>query len=209
MYQPVQTGLCKHLIAEDSVPVCNGELTGDYGRFLMVPVINDLFKVILLLTFQLKHTEVIDDYQIESFDFFEELEFMPFNAGQFKLIQLKSRMLPDMDAVELPTVSLVTKSYVVSSSTRPIDRLYPEEAEMRGANAHLLSDRDISRSRTASLSERSLILYSNACSTHLSSVHTSRLSFPCAYEIIGNTDNITKAIISDTIRHITLYSIFK
>ena len=44
----------------------------------MVPVINDLFKVVLLLTFQLKHTEVIDDYQIEPFDFFEELEFMPF-----------------------------------------------------------------------------------------------------------------------------------
>ena len=39
----------------------------------MVPVINDLFKVILLLTFQLKHAEVIDDYQIEPFDFFEEL----------------------------------------------------------------------------------------------------------------------------------------
>ena len=45
----------------------------------MVPVINDLFKVILLLTFQLKHAEVIDDYQIEPFDFFEELELMPFN----------------------------------------------------------------------------------------------------------------------------------
>ena len=53
----------------------------------MVPVINDLFKVILLLTFQPKHAEVIDDYQIEPFDFFEELELMPFNAGQFKLIQ--------------------------------------------------------------------------------------------------------------------------
>ena len=53
----------------------------------MVPVINNLFKVILLLTFQLKHTEVIDDYQIEPFDFFEELEFMPFNAGQLNLIQ--------------------------------------------------------------------------------------------------------------------------
>ena len=54
----------------------------------MVPVINDLFRVILLLTFQLKHTEVIDDYQIGSFNFYEELEFMPFNVGQFKLIQL-------------------------------------------------------------------------------------------------------------------------
>ena len=53
----------------------------------MVPVINDLFKVILLLTFQPKHAEVIDDYQIEPFYFFEELELMPFNAGQFKLIQ--------------------------------------------------------------------------------------------------------------------------
>ena len=53
----------------------------------MVPVINDLFKVILLLTFQLKHAEVINDYQIEPFDFFEELELMPFNACQFKFIQ--------------------------------------------------------------------------------------------------------------------------
>ena len=53
----------------------------------MVSVINDLFKVVLLLTFQLKHAEVIDDYQIQPFDFFKELEFMPFEAGQFKLIQ--------------------------------------------------------------------------------------------------------------------------
>ena len=53
----------------------------------MVPVINDLFEVVLLLAFQLKHTEVIDDYQIEPFDFFEELEFMPFNESQLKLIQ--------------------------------------------------------------------------------------------------------------------------
>ena len=50
---------------------------GIMSDFLMVPVINYLFKVVLMLALQLKHTEVIDDYPIQSFVFFEEVEFMP------------------------------------------------------------------------------------------------------------------------------------
>ena len=102
---------------------------------------------------------------------------------------LKSSTLPDTDALELPTVSFVTKSYVVSSRTRPVDRLYPADAERLGANAHRLSERDMSRSSTDRRSDLSSMLCSRARSKHSSRVHRLRLSASCAIRIYGSRAN--------------------
>ena len=76
MRYPVQTCLCKHFAAKDGVPIGDSELARyDYG-FLVITVVNYLFKVVLLLSFQFFHSEVIDNKQIELFYFLEEPEFM-------------------------------------------------------------------------------------------------------------------------------------
>ena len=49
MYYSVQASLCKHLIAEDAVPVGDSQLAGQDQRFSVIPVIDYLLEVVLLL----------------------------------------------------------------------------------------------------------------------------------------------------------------
>lgn len=51
MYYSVQASLCKHLIAEDAVPVGDSQLAGQDQRFSVIPVIDYLLEVVLLLAF--------------------------------------------------------------------------------------------------------------------------------------------------------------
>ena len=87
MDNPVQAGLSKHLVAEDSIPVSDGELSGEYQGFLVVSVIYDLLEVVLLLAFKFTHSEVVQDQQIQTLDFLEELEFMAFKPCKLQLVQ--------------------------------------------------------------------------------------------------------------------------
>ena len=76
MYYSVQASLCKHLIAEDAVPVGDSQLAGQDQRFSVIPVIDYLLEVVLLLAFETFHSEVIYDEQVQMLDLFKELEFV-------------------------------------------------------------------------------------------------------------------------------------
>ena len=86
MYDSVQTSLCKHLVAEDAVPVGYSQLTGQDQRFSVIPVIDYLLEVVLLLAFETFHSEVIYYEQVQAFDLLKELELVPFKSGQFELV---------------------------------------------------------------------------------------------------------------------------
>ena len=47
MHDSVQTGFCNELTLEHIIPVCNGKLAGEDECFPVVPVIYNLFKVML------------------------------------------------------------------------------------------------------------------------------------------------------------------
>ena len=59
MHDSVQTGFCNELTLEHIIPVCNGKLAGEDECFPVVPVIYNLFKVMLYLTVQLDHPKII------------------------------------------------------------------------------------------------------------------------------------------------------
>lgn len=73
MHDSVQTGFCNELALEHIIPVCNGKLAGQDECFPVVPVIYDLFKVMLYLAVQLDHPEVIDNQQVMCVQFTEEV----------------------------------------------------------------------------------------------------------------------------------------
>ena len=50
MHYSVQTGFRNELALEHIIPVCNGKLTGQDECFPVVPVIYDLFKIMLYVT---------------------------------------------------------------------------------------------------------------------------------------------------------------
>lgn len=55
MHDSVQTGFRNELALEHIIPVCNGKLAGQDECLPVVPVIYDLFKVMLYLAVQLDH----------------------------------------------------------------------------------------------------------------------------------------------------------
>lgn len=59
MHDSVQTGFCNKLALEHIIPVCNGKLAGQDECFPVVPVIYDLFKVMLYLAIKLDHSKII------------------------------------------------------------------------------------------------------------------------------------------------------
>ena len=66
-YDSVQTGFCNELTLEHIIPVCNGKLAGEDECFPVVPVIYNLFKVMLYLTVQLDHPKII--YNLEKSEY--------------------------------------------------------------------------------------------------------------------------------------------
>ena len=64
MHDSVQTGFRNELALEHIIPVCNGKLAGQDECLPVVPVIDDLFKVMLYLAVQLDHPKVIDNQQV-------------------------------------------------------------------------------------------------------------------------------------------------
>ena len=96
MYYSVQASFCKHLIAEDAVPVGDSQLAGQDQRFSVIPVIDYLLEVVLLLAFETFHSEVIYDEQVQMLDLFKELEFVTLEPGEFELVhQPGDSIVPD------------------------------------------------------------------------------------------------------------------
>lgn len=64
MYKPIQTCLRNQRITNDIIPVLDGQLGCYDESFLAVTVIDELFEVILLLSLEFFHPEVIEDEQV-------------------------------------------------------------------------------------------------------------------------------------------------
>jgi hypothetical protein len=77
----VHAGIRYQFVSEEAMPVGYRQLTCYDKRFAVISVIKYLFEVILLLTIQRSHAEVVDDEQVQMFHFLEELEFMTFKTS--------------------------------------------------------------------------------------------------------------------------------
>ena len=110
MYYSVQASLCKHLIAEDAVPVGDSQLAGQDQRFSVIPVIDYLLEVVLLLAFETFHSEVIYDEQVQMLDLFKELEFVALECKKQVFDQQFSEKLDSADFGKLVLHIVIDKA---------------------------------------------------------------------------------------------------
>jgi 8-oxo-dGTP pyrophosphatase MutT (NUDIX family) len=71
---------------EHIIPVCNGKLAGQDECLPVVPVIYDLFKVMLYLAVQLDHPKVIDNQQVMCVQLPEEVCFPSFQMCKLQVL---------------------------------------------------------------------------------------------------------------------------
>lgn len=86
MHDSVQTGFRNELALEHIIPVCNGKLAGQDECLPVVPVIYDLFKVMLYLAVQLDHPKVIDNQQVMCVQLPEEVCFPSFQMCKLQVL---------------------------------------------------------------------------------------------------------------------------
>ena len=86
MHNSVQTGFCNELALEHIIPVCNGKLAGQDECFPVVPVIYDLFKVMLYLSVQLDHPKIIYDQKIMCVKLSEEICLPSFQMYKLQVL---------------------------------------------------------------------------------------------------------------------------
>lgn len=86
MHDSVQTGFCNEFALEHIIPVCNGKLAGQDECLPVVPVIYDLFKVMLYLAVKLDHPKVIDNQQVMCVQFTEEVCLPSFQMYKLQVL---------------------------------------------------------------------------------------------------------------------------
>lgn len=86
MHDSVQTGICNELALEHIIPVCDGKLAGQDECFPVIPVIYDLFKVMLYLAVKLDHPKVIDNQQVMCVQLSEEVCLPSFQVYKLQVI---------------------------------------------------------------------------------------------------------------------------
>ena len=84
MHDSVQTGFRNELALEHIIPVCNGKLAGQDECLPVVPVIYDLFKVMLYLAVQLDHPKVIDNQQVMCVQLRKKFVSRPSRCASFR-----------------------------------------------------------------------------------------------------------------------------
>ena len=86
MHDSVQTGFCNELTLEHIIPVCNGKLAGEDECFPVVPVIYNLFKVMLYLTVQLDHPKIIYNQKVMCVQLPEEVCLPSFQVYKLQVL---------------------------------------------------------------------------------------------------------------------------
>ncbi|MBB3894696.1 hypothetical protein GGR07_001006 [Bacteroides pyogenes] len=78
MHDSVQTGFCNQFTLEHVIPVRNVKLAGQDECLPVVPVIYNLFKVMLYPAAKLDHPKVIDNQEVMCIQLAEEVGFKYF-----------------------------------------------------------------------------------------------------------------------------------
>ena len=86
MHQSVKACLGYQLTLEHIVPVCDGQLACQDECPAVVPVVDDLLEIMLYLTFEPDHAEVVDDEQVVGRELTEEVGLTPFQVYQPQLV---------------------------------------------------------------------------------------------------------------------------
>lgn len=87
MYDSIQTSLCDELALENIVPVSHWQLVCEDGRLSVVPVIDDLFEVMLELSVLFYHSEVVYYEQVMCVELAEEVGLASFKVHKFEILQ--------------------------------------------------------------------------------------------------------------------------
>lgn len=64
MHKPIEYGIGKRRFADVVVPLLDGELTRDEGRFTIVPVIEDLEQIAARVIVEWHESPIVEDKQV-------------------------------------------------------------------------------------------------------------------------------------------------